>query len=271
MPSMAPGKLREPLLSGEAAEASAGAAAAARLPPAAWAEFTDPNGRGLAVLTGFLLGVSCSVTPLLLLLLPSAAPWAVYFLLLICFHMSEYLLTAAFRPDTLGFDNFLLNHSVLYQVMVAFAWMEYWLEWAFFPFAWSESKQWGPLSSLGALVCIVGLTTRALGMATCSTNFSHKIESEKRAEHQLVTHGIYAFLRHPAYFGFFWWSVGTQLLLANPLCLLAYTGASWYFFYDRIPHEEELLLEFFGDAYRTYRRKTTIGIPLLGTAIGRVE
>ena len=52
------GKLREPLLSGEAAEASAGAAAAARSPPAAWAEFTDPNGRGLAVLTGFLLGVS---------------------------------------------------------------------------------------------------------------------------------------------------------------------------------------------------------------------
>ena len=66
-------------------------------------------------------------------------------------------------------------------------------------------------------------------MATASTNFSHKIEERKREEHALVTHGIYAYLRHPAYFGFFWWSIGTQVLLGNPIAVLAYTGASWHF------------------------------------------
>jgi len=258
--------LREPLL-----EVDATAARRAREVPVAWREYTESNGRGLAVLTGFLLGVSCMATPLLLMLLPSAAPWAIYFALLVCFHMSEYLLTAAFRPDTLGFDNFLLNHSTLYQAMVSVAWVEYWLEWAFLPSWASGAKHWGALNCLGALICLVGLVTRALGMATASTNFSHKIEDEKRDEHQLVTHGIYAYLRHPAYFGFFWWSVGTQLLLANPLCLVAYTAASWYFFYDRIPHEEDLLIEFFGDAYREYRKKTTIGIPMLETLIAKLE
>ena len=270
MPDNSP--LDEPLL--EPYEAAAarepyGSPTGRRRPPVAWFEFIDPNGRGLAVLTAFLLGVSCSATPLLLLLLPSAAPWAVYFTLLVCFHMSEYLLTAAFRPDTLGFDNFLINHSALYQAMVAVAWTEYWLEWSLCSeTSWcAGTKQWSPLNTLGVLVCFVGLGVRALGMATASTNFSHKIEDEKRAEHELVTHGIYRLLRHPAYFGFFWWSVGTQLLLANPLCLAAYAAASFYFFYDRIPHEEALLIEFFGDAYRQYRRRTIIGIPGLEFAI----
>jgi len=235
---------------------------ATRTPPQPWAEFAH-NGRGLAALTGFLLGLSCMLPLLLLLLLPSAAPFAVYFFLLVLFHMSEYLLTAAFRPDTLGFDNFLLNHSLPYQVCVLAAWLEYWLEYGFAGSWWPGGKQWGALNTLGLCLCLLGLCTRSLGMATASTNFSHKIEDEKRPEHRLVTHGIYAWLRHPAYFGFFWWSVGTQVLLANPVCVVAYTLATWHFFFDRIPHEEELLVGFFGDEYHAYRKRTHIGIPLI--------
>ena len=256
------GSLQEPLL-----EEQSGSSRVRKAPPRAWHEFTDENGRGKAVLTGFLLGLSCLITPLLLLLLPSSAPWAVYYLMLVFFHVSEYLLTAAFRPDVLGWDNFLLNQSLLYQVMIILSWVEYWVEWAVLPISWGGVKQWGALNSLGAIVCLVGLITRALGMATASTNFSHKIEEEKRDEHQLVTHGIYSVLRHPAYFGFFWYSVGTQLLLANPICVVAYSAASWYFFYDRIPHEEALLIEFFGDSYRQFRRQTYLGIPGLEFAI----
>ena len=203
----------------------------------AWREFTHPNGRGLAALTGFGLGFSCILSVCLLLLAPTTSPFAVYFFLLVLFHMSEYLLTAAFRPDTLSFDNFLLNHSWAYQLCVALAWIEYWVEYALLGPSW---KGWRALSFVGLALCLLGLTTRSLGMATASTNFSHRIEEQKRPEHRLVTHGIYAHLRHPAYFGFFWWCVGTQVLLGNPLSLIAYTVASWHFFYDRIPTEEEL-------------------------------
>jgi protein-S-isoprenylcysteine O-methyltransferase len=234
--------------------------------PVAWKEW-GANGRGLAATTAFCLGTACTLSASCLpMLLPSAIPFFCYFSLLCIFHMSEYLLTAAFRPDTLSFDNFLLNHSRAYQLMVGVAWAEYWLEWfAINHFGccgwWPGGKSWGPLNMLGLLICLVGLGTRCLGMWTASTNFSHKIEEHKREEHALVTHGIYAYLRHPAYFGFFWWSVGTQVLLGNPLCLIAYTAASWNFFYDRIPTEEELLIEFFGDRYRSYRKATMVGIP----------
>lgn len=57
-----------------------------------------------------------------------------------------------------------------------------------------------------------------------------------------------------------------QVLLCNPVCVIAYTAATWFFFYDRIPTEEELLVDFFGDAYRQYRAKTYIGIPAIAWA-----
>lgn len=77
----------------------------------------------------------------------------------------------------------------------------------------------------------------------------------------LVTHGIYSVLRHPAYFGYFWWAVGTQVLLANPACLVAYAVATFLFFRNRIPYEERILVRFFGSEYLDYRDRTFIGIP----------
>ena len=56
------------------------------------------------------------------------------------------------------------------------------------------------------------------------------------------------------------------MLLANPLALLAYAGATFHFFWDRIPYEEELLVQFFGDSYIQYRKRSYIGIPLISWA-----
>jgi len=233
-------------------------------------EYTYPNGRGRAALTAFLLGICAGGALLPLVIAPSCAPFCIYVILLIWFHFLEYALTAAFRPDTLSFDNFLLNHSPAYQVMVGMCWLEYWIE-----FVLSGSvpgwKAWGLVSTLGLVMCVVGLVSRALGMATASTNFSHRIEEQKRQEHRLVKHGIYSLLRHPAYFGFFWFSVGTQMLLNNPICLLLYAGTTFHFFWDRIPYEEQLLLRFFGDEYRLYRESTWIGIPGMAWLLARSQ
>ena len=81
-----------------------------------WTIEFGSNGRGTASLTSFTLGLLCGVALFLPMVLPGTLPFAVYYVLLTGFHMSEYLLTAAFRPDILTFDNFLLNHSLPYQV-----------------------------------------------------------------------------------------------------------------------------------------------------------
>ena len=49
--------------------------------------------------------------------------------------------------------------------------------------------------------------------------------------------------------------------------VLAYAGATFHFFWDRIPYEEELLVQFFGDEYVRYRARTYIGIPFMAAAI----
>ena len=68
---------------------------------------------------------------------------------------------------------------------VLIAWLEYWLEWSFTSSWWPGGKQWGSLNTFGLCLCLLGMGTRSLGMATASTNFSHKIEDTKRAEHRL--------------------------------------------------------------------------------------
>ncbi len=104
----------------------------------------------------------------------------------------------------------------------------------------------------------------------------------------LVTRGVYAFVRHPGYLGWLLWSVGTQVLLQNPLsapmfayvvrrwlvhararraltpgrCLCAWTQ-SWRFFARRIPFEEARLREFFGRWYDDYAARTPTYIPFI--------
>ena len=50
-------------------------------------------------------------------------------------------------------------------------------------------------------------------------------------------------------------------MLANPISIAGFIFASHLFFKDRIPYEEELLVDFFGDAYIEYALKTPIWLP----------
>ena len=156
---------------------------------------------------------------------------------------------------------FLLNHSTAYKTACVVGWIAFFLEAWFFP---GLKQSWLPLCVGGVLV-VGGQIIRTLGMVTAGSNFNHLVQDAHDGRQRLVTHGIYTHLRHPAYFGWFWWSVGTQVLLANPLCTVAYAAASWRFFNDRIPDEEEALSRMFGDQYKAYKEKTIIGIPFLST------
>ena len=70
-------------------------------------------------------------------------------------------------------------------------------------------------------------------------------------------------MRHPSYFGWFYWSIGTQILLANPICTIVYAIASFKFFESRIKYEEYHLLNFFGKQYSTYQQNVPTGIPFV--------
>ncbi len=83
------------------------------------------------------------------------------------------------------------------------------------------------------------------------------------AEHRLVTHGIYSYLRHPMYTSQLLWGVAQALLLPNWLAGPAGLLAFLILYLVRVSPEERMLLERFGDEYRAYRARTGGVIPRL--------
>lgn len=91
----------------------------------------------------------------------------------------------------------------------------------------------------------------------------HQVQCEKSNDHVLITHGVYSWFRHPSYVGWFYWAIGTQLILVNPICIPMYAIASWKFFHSRIYIEEIMLLNFFGQQYCDYQKSVLTGIPFI--------
>lgn len=147
-----------------------------------------------------------------------------------------------------------------YFAATTVALVEYFVElWLFPEF---KNSHYG-IFLLGLALVLFGDFLRKLGMITAKQAFTHLIQYEKRSEHQLVTHGIYRFVRHPGYLGWFIWAPSTQIMLRNPISFVVFICAAWYFFNDRIPHEEQQLVKMFGQRYSDYRRKTPTYIPFI--------
>ena len=223
--------------------------------------FSDKRGYGVIALCGGFLGCVFGAHVFWLAVCASRAwevRWCLYALSMSAFHFGEFLLTALYQPADVTADSFLLNHSRAYGIAAVVSFIEFWSELFFIPFL---KRSTVPLF-FGLAAVVGGQTLRSIAMGTAASNFTHIVQTHKRKNHQLVTHGVYAHFRHPAYVGWFCWSVGTQILLANPLCTLAYGIASWRFFAARIPHEEDALIDFFGRDYALLARKT-FGFPFI--------
>lgn len=182
-----------------------------------------------------------------------------FFALLGLYHLWEWTFVALFHPERLTSDSFLINHSIPWGIAWSFCFLEYCVELLFFP--WLK----GSLAAtfLGLAGAIVGQGFRTAAMYTAGSNFDHKIEKSKRENHVLVTNGVYAFSRHPSYFGWYLWAISTQVLLANPVSFVCYTGVIWYFFYTRINFEEGCLKRMFGNEYDEYAKRVPTRIPFI--------
>ncbi|XP_012261192.2 protein-S-isoprenylcysteine O-methyltransferase [Athalia rosae] len=185
--------------------------------------------------------------------------FGIYMSVMAMFHYSEFLAIAWTNPKALSLDSFILNHSVEYGTAAFISWLEFGLERYFFPWL----KEPCLVSYVGLCLCIGGEILRKLAMFTARQNFNHLIQSTKAEDHQLVTHGAYRLSRHPSYVGWFYWSIGTQLILQNPFCTVCYTFISWRFFQQRVLLEEMTLIKFFGRDYINYQKQTGTGLPFI--------
>ena len=210
-----------------------------------------------ATLIGYVFAVGLHVS-----LEPSLSPVAQfgwYLVFLSFFHFSEYFATAYTNPSNLSTDSFLLNHSLAYHIAAVLSWTEFFLEVYFVP----HLKVHRVVSYVGIGICSAGEILRKVAMIHAGRSFNHIVQNTRQEDHVLITTGVYKFSRHPSYVGWFYWSVGTQLILINPVCFVAYTIVSWLFFKERIYIEEYTLLKFFGESYHVYKEKVPSGLPFI--------
>ncbi|OMO67838.1 Isoprenylcysteine carboxyl methyltransferase [Corchorus capsularis] len=58
-------------------------------------------------------------------------------------------------------------------------------------------------------------------------------------------------------------TVGTQIMMCNPISTTGFAVVVWKFFARRIPYEEYFLRQFFGPEYEEYARRVPSGVPFV--------
>ncbi|GFQ05935.1 protein-s-isoprenylcysteine o-methyltransferase b [Phtheirospermum japonicum] len=180
------------------------------------------------------------------------------FFAIIFFHCSEYVLVMAIHgKNSASLKSLLISRNYVLAMICSL--VEYFIEIYFFP----EMKEHWLISNTGLVLVVIGEIIRKLAIITAGRSFTHLIKRYHEDHHVLITHGVYKYVRHPGYCGFFIWSVGTQIMLCNPLATVAFALVVWRFFHERIPYEEFFLRQFFGSDYEEYAGRTISGVPFI--------
>ena len=115
---------------------------------------------------------------------------------------------------------------------------------------------------LGAFIWGAGLWLFWRSHADLGNNWS--VSLEVRSSHQLITHGVYSVIRHPMYAAFLLFGIAQALLLPNWVAGFSALAAVALLCIVRVPREESMMCEFFGEQYRQYMRRTGGIAPRIG-------
>jgi len=144
---------------------------------------------------------------------------------------------------------------VLWLVIIAYMLNPDWVKGA--QFALPDAVRWA-----AAGVALIVLPPFAYWtMSSIGKNITDTVDI--RTEHQLVTHGPYRWIRHPFYTLGFSVILAYSILAANWL-MLGLGALAILYLVLRLPTEESMLIEKFGDEYRAYMKRTGRFLPRLG-------
>lgn len=112
---------------------------------------------------------------------------------------------------------------------------------------------------LGLLLVFVGWIVSIRGRHDLGNNWARSYDFQVKEKQQLVTSGIYSYIRHPIYSGILLMFIGGELIVQSYLLIvyvLLYAGA-----YVQATWEEKLLVKHFGSEYASYMKRTKRFIP----------
>jgi len=114
---------------------------------------------------------------------------------------------------------------------------------------------------VGAAVYVVALWLLWRSHADLGHHWSPTLEIKDG--HTLATEGVYGLIRHPMYAAHWLWVIAQPLLVQNWIAGPPALAVFLPLYLLRVPREERMLLDHFGDAYRSYMNRTGRLIPRL--------
>ena len=126
---------------------------------------------------------------------------------------------------------------------------------------WIEALDFGLPPWLRWIGFAIGLASLGLWTWTqVALDTLWSAQLQLRQEHHLVVTGPFARMRHPMYTAMCGWGLGLALVTAS--CIFALIALIVFMvFFTRVPKEEQMMLEQFGDEYREYMSRTGRFLP----------
>lgn len=122
-----------------------------------------------------------------------------------------------------------------------------------------EKQLWFQL--LGFSFVVVGFGIAILARMQLGANWANAYEYQIKERHELVTHGIYSYIRHPIYTGIWLALIGAELVASSYLFIVFILFL--FLAYKQGKKEEALLEKHFGNSYRGYRKRTKMLLPFI--------
>lgn len=114
------------------------------------------------------------------------------------------------------------------------------------------------LKAFGAVCAVVGVAFAISARRALGSNWGMPMSVKENPE--LVTTGLYAYIRHPIYTGMFVALFGSALV--EPVWSVVFVFALGYFLYSA-KKEEALMQQTFPDTYPAYKKRTKMLIPFV--------
>ena len=145
----------------------------------------------------------------------------------------------------------LASWFMMIGILVSYALSLPWLE--AFRIAFADWLRW-----LGFILGLVSILFWTWTQITLGKEWSPQLQLRK--DHHLITSGPYAHIRHPMYTAISGFGLSLALVSAN-LIFVALAAMVIVGLYFRIPQEEKMLIEEFGDEYQKYTQRTGSLLP----------
>jgi protein-S-isoprenylcysteine O-methyltransferase Ste14 len=113
---------------------------------------------------------------------------------------------------------------------------------------------------LGAAVAIAGLLFAVWAREHLGSNWSRSVTLKQ--DHELITTGPYAVIRHPIYTGILAGFLGTAIAISQVRGFIALLLV-FLVFWAKLRMEEEWMRSEFGETYATYAHRTAALVPYL--------